>query len=185
MRLTEFLDAVATALRNSNLFVDVRVHLDPYDLGDVTVESFKAPAARVLFTVGKPAHRANGSMDLDCTVSIAVITKRTGRADPAFASADVAALNLTLAACQVVQDNPYFGLGKLTAAQVEGIKVAVSEKANEKGLAITVILFRSTLLEVVIEREAIGQLIGTRLPGPAVELPPSLSEIAEFEDDGF
>jgi len=169
MRVTELLDAIAAALRNSKLFADVRVHLDPYDLEDITVESFKPPAARVLFTVGKPIHRANGSMDLDCTVSLAIITKRAGRPDPAFASADVTALNLTLATCQIVQNDPYFGLGKLTAAQVDGFKVAVSEKANEKGLAITVIIFHSTLLTVVEERDEIGAEIGTK-PGPTVVL---------------
>jgi hypothetical protein len=166
-RIMALLEAVAGMLRAAKLpdhrplFSDVRVQLDPYDLDDVTRESFRAPASRVLFTTAKPVPRAIGTMDLECLVTIAVITKREGRPNSEVATADASALDYALVVAQLVADDPYFGLGKLTAVQVEGLKVAVSEKANEKGLAITLVLFRTTLLEVVLERNLVAQAAET------------------------
>lgn len=160
-RVQILLDAVAAMLSaavtsDCKIFADVRVQLDPYDLEDVTRESFRSPAARVLFTVGKPIPKATGGLDLECTVSIAIISSRSGRADPTVASADAKALDLALMVSQLIADDPYFGLGRMTAAQIEGFKVAVSEKANERGLAITLVMFKATLLDVVIERPIIA-----------------------------
>lgn len=161
-RIITLLEAVAACLReakgadNRAVFTDVRIQLDPYDLEDVTKESFRAPAARVLFTTAKPLPNATGGLNLDCTVTIAIISRREGRPNPELASADAAALDLCLFASQLITNDPYFGLGKLQAAQIEGLKVAVSEKANEKGLAVTLVLFRSTLLDVVVERSLIA-----------------------------
>lgn len=182
-RIVTFLDAIAAKIRESNLFLDVRTQLDPYDLADVTLESFRAPAARILFTTAKPVPRAVGSFNLDCIVTIAIIAKRQGRQTTEFASADLAALDLALAVSQLVNNDPYFGLGQLTAAILDGFKVAVSETANAKGLAITVVMFRSTLLDVVVERDIIGESIGTR-DGTDIELAPDLHELME-SDDGF
>lgn len=185
MRIVDLLNAVAETLRTSEKFDNVRVQLDPYDLEDVVKESFQPPTARVLFSLAKPIHRAPGSVDLECAVTVAIITARTGRADPNFASADIAALDLALQTSQLINDDPYFGLTGLTAAVLDGFKVAVSEKANDKGLAITIVMFKTTLLEVIAERFTVGEAVGTRLPGPDVEFPPSFDDILGSTDHGF
>ena len=140
--------AAATA-EGQPLFRDVRVHLDPFDLDAIFAETFQTPAARVIFGQGKPDANADGGFDLVVTGIVAVIAKRSGRPDPAIASADAGALSLALDVASLIAVDPYFGLGRVTAAQVGGIKVALPEKSTKEGMAVVLVEFESRLLRLV------------------------------------
>jgi hypothetical protein len=93
--------------------------------------------------------QANSSKDISVTLGIACITSRTGRVDLKLASADLAAIGLMFDVASLVQADPYFGLTQLTAAKLEGFRPAVSEKSNDKGIAITLLQVGSTLLDLI------------------------------------
>lgn len=170
-RVQQLLDAIEGQLKAARddgrpLFTGVKIQLDPYDLTDVMRESFVAPAARVLLTTAKPEFRPRGACDLDCTVTIAVITKTT-----TAAGADAAGLDLILRVAQLVNDDPYFGLtSKTKAASLDGIRVAVSEAANTKRLAIVLLLVKVCLLDVITARDAVAIATGLREGKPVTTL---------------
>lgn len=159
VRLQALLDAVATSLQGPQLFPDVRLHLDPYDISDVLKESFRPPAGRIFVLKMEPSLRPGGESDIELTLAIAAIAGRTGRADTTVASADRKALALIMAAASKIHSDPYFGQAQITAARLEGFRVATSEKSNDKGLAITLLTFSTTLLAAIPEWSAIAALM--------------------------
>ena len=138
-RLTTYLDAVASALRQAGRFADVRIHLDLFDLDDVLKETFRTPAARIIWAGGKPEPGANGGVDLASSIVIAVICRREGRPDPQFTSADRSALTLSIDLISTINIDPYFGQPKVTPATPRGIKVAISEKNSKDGIAVVLV----------------------------------------------
>jgi hypothetical protein len=151
MRLQDYLEAVTGAIEASGLFVDVRLHLDPYGIDDVLKENFKVPAARVFLLKMETPAQASSARDLKVTIAVAVVAGREGRPDPRIASADIAAMGLVIDVAALIHADPYFGLAMLTQAQVEEMRIAVSEKSSGKGLAITLLQATSTLLKLIPE----------------------------------
>jgi hypothetical protein len=75
-------------------------------------------------------------------------------------------MSLILNAAAVIRQDPYFGQTRLTAARLEGFRVATSEKSNDKGLAITLLQVSSTLLHLIPEWAPVAAMVdGTRPPG--------------------
>lgn len=165
-RLVQLLGAIAGVLRaaetasGTRLFTDVRVELDRYDLADLVAESTKTPACRVCFLAGKRIKNPDGSRDLDVSVAIVVAAGREGRPNPDFASADVAALDLLAGVGDVIEDDPYVGLGQLTAADLGQELVAISEATSKKGIAIALIEAKWRLLQVTAPRPALRAALG-------------------------
>lgn len=163
--------AAARTVGDGPVFADVRTHLDPYTLDDLMRESIQPPAARVVLVDVKPEPNAIGSLSLVCRIAIVVVTAREGRYDERIPSADLAALELAILAGTLVHRDPYFGLGKIGAAQVREIGVTVSERAkgNARGVAIAATNLTSTLLDVIPEPALVSEAatIG-REPWPPV-----------------
>jgi hypothetical protein len=164
IRLQALLDAIAASLQGPQLFPDVRLHLDPYDISDVLKESFRPPAGRIFVLKMEPALRPGGESDVELTLAVAAIAGRSGRPDPATASADRQAMALIMAAAAKIQSDPYFGQAQITAARLEGFRVATSEKSNDKGLAITLLTFSTTILAAIPEWSAIGGVMAASRP---------------------
>lgn len=168
-RLAELLSAAAGVMRaaeiapSRKLFVDVRVELDRYDLADLVNESTKTPACRVCFLAGKPVPRTDGGDDMDVSVAFVVVAGREGRANPDFASADMAALDLITGIGQVLKAQPSLGLGKIADASIGQSLVAVSEATSKKGVAIALVEAKWRLLEVQIARPNVQRTIETGL----------------------
>ena len=164
-RLAELLTAVAGVLRaaeaapSRKLFDDVRIELDRYDLADLVKESTKTPACRVCFLAGKPVPRPDGGDDMDVSVALVVVAGPEGRANPDFASADMAALDLITGVSQALKANPSVGLGKIADASVGQSLVAVSQATSKKNLAIALVEAKWRLLEVVVARPSVQQAL--------------------------
>lgn len=165
-RIVTLLDAMTALLAKSGLFTDVRSRLDAYELDDLMSESFRAPGARVIFAGFKPEKLSGGGQSLDVRLVIAVIAAREGRPDPGRASADAAAVDLIMQVCQLVEDNPYLGLTKLTALSSGAATIGISEESNKKGVAIALVEMQTTLLQVVTPRPDIGAVFDTARPDP-------------------
>jgi hypothetical protein len=163
-RIEAWLNALRAAIEGTGLFQDVRVHLDPYDIEEVLKESFKPPAARVVFGLGQPEPEASGGLGLRMVAAIVIITGREGRPDPALASADARALELSQVVAQHVADAPYLGQARSAAVQVTGLKVALSEKTSKQGLAITVIEIEGRLHEWVSVRDPVAEMFSGARP---------------------
>jgi hypothetical protein len=148
-RFDRYLDSVKTSIEGSGLFEDVRVQLDPFALDDVMKENFKAPACRIFILKMDPEEQARSSQNVGVTLGLACIAKRSGRPDLTLASADIDAAGLMFDLAALIQHDPYFSLTQITAAKIEGYRPAVSEKSNDKGLAITLLQVKSVLLEMI------------------------------------
>lgn len=170
-RIEGWLNGLRAALEEASLFVDVRVHLDPYDIEEALKESFRTPAARVVFGLGQPEAEASGGMALRLVGAVVIITGREGRANPVLASADARALELSQAVAQRIAETPYLGQARAGAAQVTGIKVALSEKTGKDGLAITVVEIEGRLHDWVAVRDPIADLFSGIRP----DEPPALT----------
>lgn len=164
VRLQALLDAIAASLQGPQLFPDVRLHLDPYDISDVMKESFRPPAGRIFVLRMEPSLRPGGASDVELYLAVAAIAGRTGRADIATASADRRAMALIMAAASKIQSDPYFGQVQVTAARLDGFRVATSEKSNEKGLAINLLTFSITILAAIPEWSAIATVMDISRP---------------------
>ncbi|MGO4735978.1 hypothetical protein AB4099_05505 [Bosea sp. 2KB_26] len=166
-RLAELLLAVAGVMRaaetapSRKMFADVRVELDRYDLADLLAESTQTPGCRVCFLAGKPVPRADGGDDMDVSVAIVVIAGPEGRANPDFASADMAALDLITGVSQVLKARPSVGLGKIADASVGQSLVAVSQATSKKKVAIALVEAKWRLLEVATARPAVQGTLET------------------------
>lgn len=169
-RIEAYLNGLREAFEGSALFEDVRVHLDPYEIEDVTKESFKAPAARIVFAIGNTEPEAEGGLSLRLRWIVAIITRREGRADPSFLSADAKSLDLARAAAQLITDDAYFGQVQATAAEIKALKVALSELSSKHGLAITLLECEARLLRWVTTRDPIAELFSATRP----TVPPTL-----------
>lgn len=166
-RLSELLVAIGAQLRalkdeaGKNVFTEVRVELDRYDLSDLLKDSTKAPTARVCFMRSKPVKTAGADLDLDVSVAIIVVAGRVGQASREFSSADLAALQL-LDACSVsLMLNPYVGLTRLQQAELGDQLVAVSEQSTDKGVAIALLEVKWRLLEALLARPVIQAALET------------------------
>lgn len=179
-RIETYLEAVRTALEAPAIFKSIRVHLDPYDLEAALKESFRTPAARVIFGLGQPEPEAEGGLSLRLVFAVVVIASREGRQNPDFASADAASLDLAQQVAQLVADDPYFGQGKVKAAETRGLKVAVSEKTSQQGLAITVMEFEAVLLRWVNVRDPISEMFAAMRPSPFPDL--TLNGVVDAQD---
>lgn len=179
IRLQALLDAILAALTGTGLFPDARLHLDPYDISDVMRESFKPPAARLFVLKMEPALAADETADVELSLAVAAIAGRTGRPDPTKASADQAALGLILRTASLIRSDPYFGQAQLTAARLEGFRVAVSEKSNDKGLAITLLTFSTTLLRMIPEWSGSAALFDAGRPAALVSIIGNGTELLE------
>lgn len=174
-RVQQLLGAIAATLRTAEtepgslLFADVRVELDRYDLADLLKESTRTPACRVCFLASKRVKNPDGSRDLDVSVALVVVAGRTGRPNPDFASADNAALDLIAGVGDVIEADPYVGIGQLTAADLGQELVAVSEATSKTGMAIALVEAKWRLLQVSVARPAVQTAIG--LAG--LDVPPS------------
>lgn len=168
-RIAELLDAVAGVMSaaetapNVSLFRDVRIELDRYDLADLVAESTKTPACRICFLAGKPVPRPDGGDDMDVSIALVVVAGATGRPNPSFASADMAALDLITGVSQALKLNPSVGLGKIADASVGQSLVAVSQATSKKNLAIALVEAKWRLLEVVVARPSVQQALQTGL----------------------
>lgn len=168
-RVSDLFYAVDTRLRaartadDAPVFADVRIHLDPYSLDDLLRESVRVPAARVLLVDAKPERNAGGSLNLHCRLAVVIIAGREGRHDERVSSADLAALELALVAAEIVHGDPYFGLGRLRAAQVGELGITMSERAkgNTRGAAISAVNLSTVLLDVVPEPAIIARAAAT------------------------
>lgn len=167
-RITAYLEALATRLKTPGPFVDVRNHLDLFDLEDALKESFRTPAARVIFAGGKPLPGADGGVDLEARIVVAVITKREGRPAPLFASADIAALTLGANLISLVNADPYFGQPKVTALTPAGFKVAVSEKASKDGIAISLVELAVTFLRIAEGYDPVKTMFAAGAPAGGI-----------------
>ncbi len=165
-RIQDLVDALAGRLTASGLFRDVRSRLDAYELQDLVTENFALPACRVIFAGFQPVPRAQGGFDLECSLVVAVIAGREGRADPTRTSADTAAVDLMIAVCQLIEDEPYLGLSRLTKLTVGAATIGVSEESNKKGVAITLVEIRTTLLQAVRPRQELRERFDTGRPDP-------------------
>ena len=148
-RVTSYLGAIKTALDATSMFQNVRIHVDPFDMADVLKETFKTPAARVIFALGKPEANADGGYDCRLHFVIAVITGRTGRPAPDMASADDAAMTLTFDTMSAITADPYFNQVKVSPAKPTAVRVAISEKNSKEGLAIVVVEYQALMLKMV------------------------------------
>ena len=168
-RLAELLEAVESVMRAAEtapgrkLFADVRVELDRYDLADLIGESSKTPACRVCFLAGKPVPRADGGDDMDVSIALVVVAGPEGRPNPAFASADMAALDLITGVGQVLKANPSVGLGRIQDVNVGQSLVAVSQATSKKQIAIALVEAKWRLLEVVVARPNVQRALETGL----------------------
>jgi len=189
-RLSELLTAIGTQLRalkdeaGKNVFTEVRVELDRYDLSDLLKDSTRAPTARVCFMRSKPVKTAGADLDLDVSVAIVVVAGRVGQQSREFSSADLAALQL-LDACSVsLMLAPYVGLTRLQQAELGDQLVAISEQSSGTGHAIALMEVKWRLLEALLARPAIQSALGTGGPdailsgyqvndGPVVPLEPA------------
>ena len=168
-RIAELLQAIAGVMRNAEtaparkLFADVRVELDRYDLADLIGESTKTPACRVCFLAGKPVPRTDGGDDMDVSVALVVVAGAEGRANPDFASADMAALELITGVGQVLKAYPSVGLGRIQDVSTGQSLVAVSQATSRKNLAIALVEAKWRLLEVTIARPNVQRTIETGL----------------------
>lgn len=168
-RIAELLQAIAGVMREAEtaparkLFADVRVELDRYDLADLVGESTKAPSCRVCFLAGKPVPRADGGDDLDVSIAIVVVAGPEGRANPDFASADMAALDLVTGVGQVLKANPSVGLGKIADTSIGQSLVAVSQATSKKSLAIALVEAKWRLLEFQVARPFVQRTLETGL----------------------
>ena len=168
-RLAELLEAVEAVMRSAEtapgrkLFADVRVELDRYELADLISESTKTPACRVCFLAGKPVPRADGGDDMDVSIALVVVAGPTGRPNPAFASADMAALDLITGVGQALKANPSAGLGRIQDVNVGQSLVAVSQATSKKQIAIALVEAKWRLLEVVIARPNVQRGLETGL----------------------
>lgn len=168
-RISDILDAIDGRLRAAQtadgvpVFADVRIHLDPYTLDDLLRESVRVPAARILLVDAKPERNAGGSLNLACRLAIVIVAGREGRHDERVASADLAALELALVAAGIVHDDPYFGIGRLRAAQVGELGITMSERAkgNTRGAAISAVNVSTVLLDVIPEPAVIARAAAT------------------------
>jgi hypothetical protein len=166
-RLAELLSAAADVMRSAEsapsrkMFADVRVELDRFDLADLINESTKTPACRVCFLAGKPVPRTDGGDDVDVSVAFVVVAGREGRANPNFASADMAALDLMIGVGQMLKAQPSLGLGSIADASIGQSLVAVSEATSKKGVAIALVEAKWRLLEVQIARPNTQRAIET------------------------
>lgn len=165
-RLSDLLIAIGNQLRaltdqaDQQVFTEVRVELDRYDLSDLLKDSTRAPTARVCFMRSKPVKTAGADLDLDVSVAIVVVAGRVGQASREFSSADLAALGL-LDACSIsIMLDPYVGLTKLQQAELGDQLVAVSEQSNDKGIAIALMEVKWRLLEVLLARPSIQAGLG-------------------------
>lgn len=170
IRLQGYFDAVRRMLEGSGLFPDVRMQFDSYDLADVMTESFRPPAARVFVLKMEPQQEAAGASSVEIGFTIAAVAGRTGRADVRIASADIEASRLILLTAARIQADPYFGQVRCTAARIDGFRVAVSEKANKQGLAVMLLSFTATLLELIPTWDPVAALMDATRPAS----PPAL-----------
>jgi hypothetical protein len=174
-RLSDLLVAIGGQLRTltdeaaAKVFTEVRVELDRFDLADLLKDSTKAPTARVCFMRAKPVKTAGADLDLDVSVAIVVVAGRTGRANPDFSSADLAALGLLDACSLSIMADPYVGLTRLTAADLGDQLVAVSEQSNDKAVAIALMEVKWRLLEALPARPALQAGLGNA----AIDVPPA------------
>ncbi len=168
-RIAELLQAIAGVMRaaetapNTKLFRDVRVELDRYDLADLVGESTKTPSCRVCFLAGKPVPRADGGDDMDVSIAIVVVAGPEGRANPDFASADMAALDLVTGVGQVLKANPSVGLGRIADTSIGQSLVAVSQATSKKNLAIALVEAKWRLLEFQVARPGVQRTLETGL----------------------
>lgn len=168
-RIAELLQAIAGVMRaaetalNTKLFRDVRIELDRYDLADLVGESTKTPSCRVCFLAGKPVPRADGGDDMDVSIAIVVVAGPEGRANPDFASADMAALDLVTGVGQVLKANPSVGLGKIADTSIGQSLVAVSQATSKKNLAIALVEAKWRLLEFQVARPSVQRTLETGL----------------------
>jgi len=192
-RLEELLTAIGAQLRTlkneaaSNVFTEVRVELDRFDLSDLLKDSTRAPTARVCFMRAKPVKRLDGGYDQDVSVALVVVAGPIGQASREFSSADLHALRLLDACSLSIMDNPYLGLGRLQEAELGDQLVAVSAQSNSTGFAIALMEVKWRLLDVAIARPVIQAALETgRNPMPATQVainggdpePPPLPETA-------
>lgn len=166
-RLADLLIAASAAFRAERddadklVFTEVRAELDRFDLTDLLKDSTRAPTARVCLMRAKPVPGIDGGRDLDVSVAIVVVAGRSGRANPEFSSADMAALDLLDICTDVLMRDPYVGLGQLQAAELGDQLVALSEQSNKEGFAIALQEVKWRLLQVKTARAAIRSAIGT------------------------
>jgi hypothetical protein len=160
-RLTDYLEAVAEALRETMLFRNVRVHLDVFDLDQVKADGFQAPAARILFGRARPIERPDTGLDLALSLVVVIVTQRTGRPAPDVASADVAATGLMMAVAECIQRDPYFGRARVGRARITDMKVGLSETSSKEGIAIALVEVGATLLSVAGPSDVFADLAAT------------------------
>lgn len=180
-RITTYLEAFAARLKTPGPFLDVRNHLDLFDLEDALKENFRTPAARVIFGGGKPLPAADGGVDLEARLVVAVITRREGRPDPLFASADVAALTLGANLISLVNDEPYLGQPKVTPLTPAGFKVAISEKTSKDGLAVALVEFGVTFLRIAEGYNPIRTMFAGGQPASGIVVTTGADTIAGSE----
>lgn len=166
-RSADLLMGVASFLKeakrenNAKIFKTVRAELDRYDFADLVKDSSAAPYARVCLLRKRPAKRADGAIDEDVSVAIVVVAGREGRPNPAFSSADLAALGMLDDIVRVLMLDPYAGMTKLEAADIGDGLVVVSEQSNEAGVCIALQEVKWRLLETHIARPSIQRAIAT------------------------
>lgn len=166
-RINTYLTVARERLKGTGLFADVRNHLDLFDLEDALKESFRTPAARIIFVAGKPVICSDGGVDCRGHLVIAVITRREGRPDPEFASADAAALTKAFDTISAINADPYLGQSRVTPLVPTGLKVALSEKNSKEGLAVVAVEFEMTFLRLSPAWSAIAAIAtpGTPIGG--------------------
>ena len=178
-RVNSYLTAARDRLKGTGLFADVRNHLDLFDLEDALKESFRTPAARIIFVAGKPVICADGGVDCRGHLVIAVITRREGRPDPEFASADAAALTRAFDTISAINADPYLGQPKVTPLVPTGLKVALSEKNSKEGLAVVAVEFEMAFLRLSPPWSAITAISAPGAPAGGMRITADGDVIAE------
>ena len=169
-RLMELLAGVEAGLKAPSpaLFRDVRVQIDPVDLEDIAKQSFRTPAARVVFAEGRSIRNPDRSLNLDCGLAVAVMARREGDRP-----ADVIVADLLIAAAGLV-DNNRWGLTRIGFPRDLVFRVVVEPGVENKGLSIGLLVFRQRLVRVTPGLDAARGLVaddGTAMRSDEV-LPP-------------
>jgi hypothetical protein len=158
-RFHAFLDGAVRALEGMAQFDNVRLQLDPYAIDDVLKENFKVPAARLFLLKSDPSLNATSSCDMDMVLAVAIIAGRSGRPDPKLASADLEASGLAFDVMAGINADPYLGMAQLTAVKIDGFRPVLSEKSNDKALAIVIVQLSTTLLQIIPERPLVAVVL--------------------------
>lgn len=178
-RLSAYLDAVEAGLKAAPSLGlrDVKPQLDAVDLEDIGRQSFVTPAARIVLVSAASSRNPDRSLDLDCTIVIAVLA----RAEPGL-TADQAAVELGVnVLCRV--DGQRWGLQDIRFPQDVAMRPAL-QAAETKGITVVVVAFRQTLLRVLPGIPAARGLVdpdGFPLPVEQVHLPDAIADMVGSE----